>query len=232
MPRSILIVVCGFWFLTLIACAPSGTTERVSVDQFQGQVSYYPKEAGASWSYLPANAAVDSQPLVYSIEGPFVINDDIWVATSLVGVGMDGVRYRQYRPEGVFLLREVASGVEVTHDPPIQEFPPEGELRVGATWTGDTTTTLFFPDAKTDEQHQTIQVNYTYTVVDERTINLNAGDFSIFVINLVGRRFDDTGNESETTTQEIWFTPYVGEIKTREGFFLVDSNVLQTEASE
>lgn len=217
----------------LAACTPAATdTERVAVDQFAGEVSYYPQETGATWSYLSEGSSLESTPLIQRVEGPTVLNNDIWIGTSIAGVGLEGVRYRQYRPDGVFLLMETAPGVETTHNPPIQEFPAPDSLRVGQTWGGDTTTTVFFPSADEDEQTQVFEVNYVYTVVDKRMVNLQSGSFEVFVINMIGRNFDDMGNEAETISQEIWFAPYIGHVRTREGLFLVDTNVVGQVAAE
>lgn len=226
-------IICFVLVALITACTPqTEDAERVTVDQFAGSVSFYPQETGIVWTYVPPGGSLESPALQQIIEGPTVLKDDIWIATSIVGVGLSGSRYRQYRSDGVYRLRETAPGVETTYDPPIREFPAERELFVGSSWTGETTATIFFSDAKPDEQTQTQQVSYTYTVVDKRTINnLPIGPVEVLVINLVGRLFDADGGVSQELKQEVWFAPYVGEVRTREGFLLIDTNTVESEAT-
>jgi hypothetical protein len=210
----------------LVSCAPQVNETPVEVQQFSGSVSYYPHEAGATWQYLGDGETMSSPRITAQVLGPTVLNGELWVVTRAAGKGLDTSWYRQYRPDGVFLLKEVRPGMELSYDPPLQEMPPEGSLRVGATWTGDTTVTVFYPEAKNpEEQTQKYSFNYTYTVVDQRDTNPPAGDFNVYVINFVARTTDADGNETPTDTQETWFTPNVGEIRTENGYFLVDTNV-------
>ncbi len=216
----------------LSSCTPGTTNAKpVEVKQFAGEVSYYPHEAGASWAYLGEGEPGDAPRLVYTVQGPTVVNGDLWVVTSAVGKGLDIAWFRQYRPDGVFLLRELRPGMEINYDPPLQEMPVEGSLRVGATWNGETTVNIYFPDAKRPEdQNITRTFNYVYTVVDERTVNLAAGDFKAFVIDLVARTYDIDGNEVPCSgTGECkyttFFTPNIGEIRTENNYYLFQTNV-------
>jgi hypothetical protein len=224
-----LLALTGF----LSSCAPGATNDTpVAVQQFSGPVSYYPHEAGASWAYLGEGEPSSSPRLVSTVQGPTVINGDLWVVTSAVGKGLDIAWFRQYRPEGVFLLRELRPGVEINYNPPLQEMPAEGSLRVGETWGGETTVNIYFPEAKRPEdQNLTRTFSYTYTVVDERKgLNTPAGDFDAFVIDFVARTYDTEGNEVPCSgtgecKQTVFFTPNVGEIRTENGYFLVATNV-------
>lgn len=219
----------------LSACAPGAASQNpVEIEQFAGSVSYYPHEAGATWQYLALGEPGNAPRFVSTIQGPTVVNGDLWVITRAVGKGLDIAWYRQYRPDGVFLLREVRPGQEFNYDPPLQEMPAEGSLRVGSTWSGETTVTVNFPDAKRPEDQTLVRkFSYTYTVVDERkSVNVPAGDFNAFVIDFVARVFDEEGNEqpcsgSGECKQTIWFAPNVGEVMTEEEYFLVDTNVRQ-----
>lgn len=235
--KSVNLVLKSVVFLAVVgllaSCTPGATSAPpVEVEQFSGQVSYYPHEAGASWAYLGEGEPGDAPRLIYRVLGPTVIDGDLWVATAAVGKGLDIVWYRQYRPDGVFLLREERPGTIITYDPPMQEMPAEGTLRVGATWSGNSTVTVNFPDAKRPEdQFLTRTFDYTYTVVDERKgMNTTAGDFDAFVIDQVVRAFDEEGNEvpcSDTgeCKYTTFFSPNVGEIRTENGYFLVQTNV-------
>lgn len=216
----------------LTSCNPGATNAKpVEVKQFAGTVSYYPHEAGASWAYLGEGEPENAQPLVATVQGPTVVNGDLWIVTSAVGKGLEIVWYRQYNPEGVFLLRELRPGTEINYDPPLQEMPAEGRLRVGETWSGETTATVFFPEAKNAaEQIIKQKFNYTYTVVDERDVNLAAGDFKAYIIDFVARIYDENGNEipcdgTGECKQTTFFTPNIGEVRTENGYFLVSTNV-------
>jgi hypothetical protein len=219
----------------LSACAPGAASqEAVTIDQFSGSVSYYPHEAGATWQYLALGEPGDAPRFVTTVQGPTVVNGDLWVIIRGVGKGLDIAWYRQYRPDGVFLLREVRPGTEINYDPPLQEMPAENSLRVGSTWGGETTVTVFFPDAKrSEDQRLTRKFNYTYTVVDERKgVNVPAGDFDALVIDFVARVFDEEGNEQPCDgtgecKQTMWFAPNFGEVMTEDEYFLIDSNVRQ-----
>jgi hypothetical protein len=215
------------------SCAPGATSAKpVEVEQFSGQVSYYPHESGASWAYLGQGEPLDAPRFVYTVEGPTIVNEEIWVVTSAVGKGLEIAWYRQYRPDGVFLLRELRPGTEINYNPPLQEMPAEGALRVGATWGGETTVDIYFPEAKRPEdQRLTRTFNYNYTVVEERkSINLPAGDFDAFVIDFVARTYDEAGNEVPCSgtgecKQTVYFSPNIGEVRTENGYFLVQTNV-------
>ncbi len=217
----------------LSSCAPGAANAKpVEVEQFAGEVSYYPHEVGASWAYLGEGEPSNAARLVATVQGPTVINGDLWVVTSVVGKGLDIAWFRQYRSDGVFLLRELRPGMEINYDPPLQEMPAEGSLRVGSSWSGETTVNIYFPDAKRPEdQNLTRKFNYTYTVVDERkNLNTPAGDFDTFVIDFVARTYDEEGNEVPCSgtgecKQTVFFTPNVGEIRTENGYFLVQTNV-------
>lgn len=225
-----------FVFMSVLsACAPGAASQQtVAIDQFAGSVSYYPHEAGATWQYLALGEPGSAPRFVSTIQGPTVVNGDLWVVTRAVGKGLDIAWYRQYRPDGVFLLREVRPGQEFNYDPPLQEMPAESSLRVGSTWSGETTVTVNFPEAKRPQDQTLVRTfSYTYTVVDERKgVNVPAGDFNAFVIDFVARVFDEEGTEqpcsgSGECKQTIWFAPNVGEIMTEEEYFLVDTNVRQ-----
>ena len=212
--------------LLVAACAPASDPGRVAIAQLSEEVSYYPHQTGIIWQFLPNNAALNEQRIYQQVLGPTVIDGDLWIASQLAGRGLEVFTYRQYRDDGVFILKEVKPGAEIVFDPPIQEFPPEGTLRVGSTWSGDTTVQGYFPEARPEEQRQTWKVNYNYTVVDQRPVTVQSGTFDVFVINFTSRNITESGEVLEELTQETWFSPYVGEVKTENDYYLVESNFL------
>lgn len=215
-----------FSALALAACAPSVLEQRTEVQQLAAAVSFYPQEAGATWEYLPAGASLGEPRLLQTVEGPTVVGGELWIVTREAGLGIDNRWYRQYRPEGVFLQREVRPGQQIVYDPPVQEYPAEAELRVGATWGGDTTATVLYSEATApEEQRQSYQVEYRYTVVDRRPVTVEAGTYTVFVIDFEARFMDDARNVLETQKLSTWFTPYLGEVKSEHDFYLVATNV-------
>lgn len=216
--------------LVLAACAPTSEAERLSVEQLRGEISYYPQEAGAIWQYLPSEARLDEPRLYSAVEGPTVLEGEIWIAWRYIGLGFDNTYYRQYRPDGVYLRRKVQPGTIFTFDPPIREFPEPGTLRIGASWSGATTVRAEFPSAPPANRRATAEVDYVYTVVDRRTVTVPAGEFEVFVINFVTRTFGAEGDVVDELVQEVWYAPFIGEVRTENGYFLVEANFLAAPA--
>ena len=219
----------AFYTFTLVvfllaSCVPAGSPEEVGVIELSESVSYYPQEAGASWQYLPSSPRPDEPRVLQTVEGPTVVGGELWVVTHIIGQGLDNRFYRQYLPAGVFLMQEIRPGLVLNYDPPIQEFPPEGQLRVGATWGGETTVGLFFPEASADNRQQR-SVEYRYTVVDSRRVELPVGNVDTFVVDFEARFLDAERNVTDTQKLTTWFTPHIGEIKTENDYFLVATNV-------
>lgn len=211
------------------ACAPTSEAPRVDVEQLTEPITFYPFQAGARWEYLPDGARLNDPSTVVRVEGPTVVAGNVWIAWHTRGRGLDQMSYRVARNDGVFLLREERLGTTFTFDPPLQEYPPAPQLRVGAMWSGTTNVHL---SADSGRQQRTMQVDYVYTVVDKRPVTTPAGQFDVFVIDFTTRTFDDEGAVVEELTQQTWFAPYVGEVRTRNQHLLVASNVLDSEAAE
>ncbi len=204
------------------APAPVGTATVDVVPR--AEVGYYPTTPGLRWIYLPEDAPLDAPRVRMEIEGPTVLDDEVVTAWHLEGRGLDVRSYRRHGEDGTFLLREERPGTVVTFDPPIREWPAT-PLRVGLTWSGDTEATVTFPDADAAERTATFDVQWTSTVVDEREVVVPAGRIPVFVVNFVSRTFDDAGAITETLRQEVWFAPQYGEVRTENGFFLVEANL-------
>ena len=63
-------------------------------------------------------------------------------------------------------------------------------------------------------------------MVDERSVETTAGVFEVFVIAFESRSYGPDRQTEETLRQEVWFTPFVGEVRTDSGLVLVETNVL------
>lgn len=214
--------------LTLAACAPTADAPRVDVQQLTEPITFYPFQAGARWEYLPDRARLTDPTTTVQVEGPTVVGGQVWTAWHARGRGLDQMSYRDSRANGVFLLREERLGTTFTFDPPLQEYPPSGQLRVGANWSGKSTVHL---SADGGKQQRSLPVDYVYTVVDKRTVSVPAGEFEVYVIDFTSRTFDEAGAITEELTQQTWFAPHVGEVRTRNGHLLVRSNVTAAQAA-
>lgn len=220
--------------LLLGACAPRAGDEGPSAEaasRVAGPVAYMPTATGARWSYLPNGAQLSEPLIVTTVEGPTVQDGVVRTAWRTAGRGLDVRYFREHRPDGTFLFREERPGTRITFDPPIRELPGE-PLRVGHTWSGTTTATVTFPEAERDSQVETLEIEWVHTVVDRRTVEVAAGEFEVFVLNFTSRTIGEDELLAEELTQEIWYSPYLGEVRTENGFFLVESNLigLPTEA--
>lgn len=209
----------------LAACTPAGTTssERVEVEQLTEPITYYPYQTGARWQYLPDGARLSDPTTALVVEGPTIVDNEVWLSWHMRGRGLDQRSYRQVRGDGVFLKQEERLGTVFTFDPPLQEYPPQSQMRVGAQWRGTTTVHM---SAEEGKQQRDLVIDYVYTVVDQRSVNVPAGAFDVFVIDFTTRTTDENGTVTEELTQQSWFAPYVGEVRTRNGHVLVDSNVV------
>ena len=210
--------------LTIGACAPVQEQGRLAVQQLAATPSTYPQETGIQWSYLRDGALLDDPRYVETIEGPAVLDGDVWIAFRLVGGGQDVAHYRQFRADGVYLRRQTRPGGSFTFEPPIRELPAEAELRVGAQWTGTTVATGVFPEAPVGQRRFTQSIDYVYTVVDRRPVTVSGRVYDVFVIDRTARTFGEDGGVVDEVSQQVWFAPGVGKVRHENGWFLVATN--------
>lgn len=222
-------VLLVFLLMLLAACAPTTEAPQVTVAQLTEPITYYPFQAGAMWEYLPDRARLSDPTTIMRVEGPTIVDGQVWVAWHLRGRAIDETSYRNVNANGVHLLRVERFGAVITYDPPLRQYPSTNELRVGATWSGDTVVTVSAPGQRETRE---LDVNYVYTVVDRRTVTLPAGAFDVFVIDMTARMFDDMGGVVDEEKQTVWFSPYVGEVRTHLGHVLIASNVLSAQTAE
>ncbi|MDZ7707529.1 MAG: hypothetical protein U5J97_06470 [Trueperaceae bacterium] len=224
-PRRPLLLLAAALIVSLVAgCAPTVSEETEAVTQPTGPLAYVPRETGAAWSYLPDRATLDEARVVVRVEGPTVVDGQVRTAWRMVGRGLEVRWFREHREDGTYLVREERPGTVITFDPPILEMV-SGPLRVGQNWTGATTATVLFPEATAENRTSTLALEWVTTVVDRRSVTVAAGTFDVFVLNFTSRTLDEDGVVLEELTQETWFSPYLGEVRTENGFFLVDSNL-------
>lgn len=213
--------------LALSACAPSSEAPRVGVAQLTEPITFYPNQTGATWEYLPNGARLTDPRTAVQVLGPTVVDGEVWVAWHARGRGLDETSYRQVRADGVWLKRQERLGTTYSFDPPLQEYPPSGQLRVGALWIGKTTVHMSADEGK---QTLNVAVDYTYMVVDKRKVTVPAGEIEVYVIDFISRTTDGDGNVKDELTQQSWFAPYLGEVRTRNQQVLVGTNVALPQA--
>lgn len=172
----------SFLLLLVAACAPAAQGPRAQVDQLTEPISYYPQETGAVWQYLPDGAALSEGRVASRIDGPTLLGGEVLTAQRLVGRGIDTTYYRSYDDDGVLLHRETRPGAYIDYDPPLREFPAPGTLAEGVVWGGTTTASVRFPQARVD-YNEDWDIRYQYEVVDERVVQVPAGEFEVFQID-------------------------------------------------
>lgn len=207
--------------LLLGACAPAATKTAVPPVQAStpvSRVSFYPLETGLSWSYLPEGEAAGGLPYTLRALGPTVFAGEAVLAFQLTGRGADQTWYRRVGADGVRLLGFRKPGVTVRLDPAWLEAPAEGAWRVGLSWEGTSRVTLTGDDGKAQAQGT---LRYRYDVQDRRRVTTPAGSFDVWVVT---RQITDDVGGLFPQAQQLWFTPFVGDVRTPEGLLLTDRN--------
>ena len=207
----------------LAGCLPAPVA-RVDVVTPVAAPSFYPQETGLTWAYLPDGAPLDTPRFVERIEGPALQDGRVAIVFRLVGGGQDVAHVRQFTPEGVFLVRQERPGGSFTFDPPLQEFPAEAALRVGARWSGETTAQAEFPQAAPSQRRFTERIAYASTVLDRRRVEIGGRAYDVFVIDRTTERLDAAGAVLETLSQQFWFAPFVGRVRHENGWYLLETN--------
>jgi hypothetical protein len=229
-PRPSLAVARRLWLTGIVmliaaGCAPgAGDPGRVEVQQVTAAPSFYPQETGLRWSYLPLDARLDALRYVETIEGPTVLDGEIWISSRLTGPGREDAQYLQFRPDGVYLGRLARLGATVDYDPPMLLMPAQEALRVGAVWSGSSVATTNVPAAAPSKRNQRFVTDYEYTVVDRRRVTVSGREYDVFVIDYTARTFAESGEVVTDLSQQVWFAPGVGKVRHENGWVLVETN--------
>ena len=204
----------------LAACAPAQQARQapVTASTSVSQVSFYPFQAGLNWSYLPDGDTQGGQPYTLKALGPSVFGSVQAQAYNLSGRGADQTSYRLISAQGVQLLGFRKPGLSVRLDPPWQEALAEGAWKVGLAWQGESSITVQSDDGRTNVSGK---VKYSYRVLDQRNVSIGTQSYRVWVVN---RQITDTVGGLFPASQEQWFMPYVGDIRTPEGLLLTGRN--------
>ncbi|MFC4453328.1 hypothetical protein [Deinococcus sonorensis] len=204
----------------LAGCAPTQQTKgpALTATTTISQVSFYPSQAGLRWNYLPDGAIASDVPYVLSSQGPTIFAGQEVQGFLLSGRGADQTSYRQLSGDGVLLLGFRKPGLTVTLTPPWREYPAEGAWAVGLSWQGQSDVRVLSDDGKTNVSGK---VSYRYSVLDHRTVAVGGRSYTVWVIN---RQITDNVGGLFPASQELWFAPYVGEVRTPEALLLASRN--------
>ena len=209
--------------LLATACGPAETAPapRVGTGVIAGtQSTFYPSSPGLSWTYLPAAAdgTIDpnSPPFELRVEGQRAFKGKILTGMRFFGRAGDRVYYRDFSSGGVQLYGwDSPDFVTVTYDPPILEYPPEGQLIKGFTWGNDSKITTTLPKG----QESKVQLSERYRVLSTEKYKVGDVTYDTVVIN-----YEGTLSSGERLTSVIYFSPKIGEIRTKEGLILFRKN--------
>jgi len=218
-------VMTAVILLAVPACAPVATNPpRLEVGFAPKQVSYYPLEAGLLNVYLEAGERTDSPTLKRENLGRTMIDGIGYSQVRFYGRSSDELHYYLEDDEGIKLAREDKGNTVITYSPPILVFPAEA-LEVGLSWSGETDAHI-----ASSEEQPSAHIEYTYTVVDERRVQITVDQVNkaeptwvdAFVL-AEEQRLSEAGT-AQVFQGSYWFTPYLGEVRTRSGAFLIGTN--------
>ncbi|GBF07753.1 hypothetical protein DAERI_170012 [Deinococcus aerius] len=217
-PASLLIAAPLLALLGACAPAATKTAPPVQASTSVSSVSFYPRETGLTWTYLPEGEPAGGLPYTLRALGPTVFAGQTVLAFELTGRGADQTWYRQVGASGIQLLGFRKPGVTVRLDPAWTEAPAENAWRVGLSWEGQSQVTLTSDDGKVQAQGT---LKYRYDVQDRRRVTTPAGTFDVWVVTR--QITDDVGGLFPEAQQE-WFTPFVGDVRTPEALLLTGRN--------
>lgn len=212
----VLLPLCGL----LAGCAPrqAPVAAPVKATTEASAVSFYPHESGLSWTYLPEGDTANAQPYVLQGLGPTIFREKTVDAVQLTGRGASQTWYRSYSAGGVKLLGFTKPGVTVALDPAWQEAPAESAWRVGLSWEGSSNVTVLDDAGKVQAQGV---LKYRYDVQDYRQVKVPTGTYNVWVVT---RQISDDLGGLFPATQQYWFAPFIGDIRTPENLLLTGKN--------
>lgn len=207
----------------LAACVPQTSTPnpQTPTTRVETPPAFYPAQTGLEWTYQPPGASSLEAPYKLTIDGQSPFNNQVAFRYRFSGRGQQRVYYRQVDALGVRLLgfEELVTNTVTRFDPPIQEYPPQGNLAVGARWGGLTRYSVDLTTNGKISRFAEGSFEYTYTVLGRSTVTVFNNVYDVLRISLERKPTD-----GEAERYEIWFLPNVGEIRTQEGLQLQGKN--------
>lgn len=207
----------------LLACAPTQQKDdkevrRVVTSSPVARASFYPYQSGLTWTYLKEGDPVNMLPYLYTNIGPTVFLGHKVQASRLTGRGAEQVWYRTYSSDGVLLYGFSKPGAKIALNPPLKEAPAENAWRIGYSWKGKSAVLVVDQEGKKQAEGN---VEYQYLVQDRRPVTTPAGKFNVWVVT---RQMSDDLGGMFPTTQQYWFVPFVGEVRTPESLVMIKRN--------
>lgn len=204
--------------LGLAACAPrTQDPGKATATTSVSTVSFYPSQSGLKWSYIPEGDSLNQPPYTLSALGPTIFGDQAAFAFQLSGRGADQTWYRAVNDAGILLYGFTKPGLTVSLTPPWREAPAASAWKVGLMWQGQSQVSVI-ADGKVVQQGS---ARYSYTVTDQRSVTVNGQSYRVWVVN---RQISDDLGGLFPPSQESWFAPFVGDVRTPEGLLLVGKN--------
>lgn len=205
--------------LTFAACAPRETDPgRATAATPVTSVTFYPAQAGQTWTYLPQGEPLNSPAYSLSVLGPTLFGEQQAVAYRFTGRGADQTSYRIVSDAGVQLLGFTKPGLTVTLSPAWQEYPPASAWKAGLAWGGETTLRVV-QDGKVVQEGK---LQYRYTVLEKRRVSVGNESLDVWVVT---RQINDNAaGLFSAAAEELWFAPYLGEVRTPEGLLQISRN--------
>jgi hypothetical protein len=204
--------------LVLLTACVQPPAARFNVQTVASEPSFYPHEAGLTWEYLEAGKQRDALRIKKDSLGVSSVGGKTYHVSRLYGRGFNTSYFETYGDNGVFLAREDRPGAVLVYNPPIQTLPPETNFTVGHSWSGTTQTSIYYTEG--DTEPTLVTLNYRYSIIDKRQLLIEGKPFETFIISV---RLEQTlDNQTDAVDQEIWFTPYRGELKTKDGLYLIN----------
>jgi hypothetical protein len=183
-----------------------------------GQTSFYPNAAGLTWQYIKESNTLDAPKYKLEILGPSLFHGKTLTAIRFLGNASDQTYFREFSSTGVkYFGYSIAQTGDVTFEPAIQEYPAPNELKIGASWGGETKVTE--PNLADPSKPKTYKISYTYTVLARQQFKVAEQIYDTYRI-----AFEVIAGPTQRSTQTIHFTPNVGEVRTKEGLLLLNKN--------
>jgi hypothetical protein len=195
----------------LAACTPAVTPDPVGSVTQQSEIGYYPSNTGLTWQYLLEGETPGSiAPYELKVEGPQAVDSKVVTAFHFIGRGAERWYYRDFTKDGVFLVAEgTPNFYEVTYTPSVQEYPNQGRIIVGNTWSGVSSMKISTPQVK----QQPATLTYQYRVLAQEKLEINKVTYDAFRISEDKRIALGGGQKDLSESSLIWFVPKIGEIQ-------------------
>lgn len=211
----------------LAACAPAFTPSSphfVDNAAIKRPALFYPQHVGFSWVYQTP----DSQPVTASLTGPQKYRGETYDTLTFTHGGTTRVEFVQFGLGGVRLVADQRGDHIFQYAPALELYPPKWSLHEGASWGGQTTVTERLQVGSKDEVDIPWHVNYKVKVVDRQNVKAGSNVFDAFKLQYQEDWTTEHDIAAKHTVTDVWFAPFVGEVRTQDGYVLMNTTVNTT----